>query len=81
MCVHIPWQLAKNDRNRLCYIYFCDGYILLTCGTGCHQEDESQDHMDLDYIARLYGVSNLMQNSNSMQSVANMSTAMISQGR
>ena len=27
--------------------------------------------MDLDYIGRLYGVSNLMQNSNSMQSVAN----------
>ena len=58
-------------------------YVIVTrmYGTGRLEEEKSQDHMDLDYIGRLYGVSNLMRNSNSMQSVATRLTAMISHGR
>ena len=70
----------QNMPEGVYVIYFVTG-ILSTYGTGCLEEEEPQDPMDLDSIARLCGVSNLMQNSNSMQSVANMSTAMISHGR
>ena len=62
-CAHT--MVTSKICPKACMLYlFCDRYILFTYGTGCLEEGESQDPMDLGYIARLYGASNLMQNSN-----------------